>query len=344
MKMQAALWYGPEEVRVEETEVPQIGPREILVKIGVALTCGTDFKLFRRGHALLVKKLPAPFGHEMAGTVAEVGSEITKFKVGDRVAAANSAPCDECFFCRKGQKNLCENLEFLNGAYAEYIRIPARIVEKNLYRIPDSLSFRDAALAEPLACALRSIETYQISPGESLCIIGAGPCALLFVQLAKLYGAKVICVSRTPSKLEVAKQLGADHVFSTLYTHNIREVVKAVANDGYGPDVTIDAAGQPETWELALSLVRKGGRVSFYGGCKGGTTASIDTHKVHYEEIQMAGVFHHTPEYYARALKLISEGKIKIDPLIAGERRLSEINQIFRKNVPENPLKLAIYP
>src|SRR3990167_4817461 len=158
MKMQAALWYGPEDMRVQEVEVPQIGPDEVLVKIGVALTCGTDFKLFRQGHALLVKNLPSPFGHELAGTVTEVGSNVRNVKKDDRVVAANSAPCGDCFYCREQRLNLCEHLEFLNGAYAEYIRIPARIVRKNLYKIPDHLSFREAALTEPMACVLHCFD------------------------------------------------------------------------------------------------------------------------------------------------------------------------------------------
>lgn len=342
--MKAALWYGPEEVRVEETEIPEPGPGEVLVKIGVALTCGTDFKLFRRGHALLVKNLPSPFGHEMSGTVAAVGHGVETFRAGDRVVSANSAPCDHCFFCSKKQWNLCENLEFLNGAYAEYIRIPARIVAKNLYRIPDSLSFRDAALTEPLACAIRCIEQHDLNPGEVVLVIGAGPCGLLFVQLAKRLGAKVLCLGRNPQKLERARQLGADHLLSTLYTPDIRGEVLKLANGGYGPDVVIEVAGQPETWELATSLVRKGGRVSFYGGCQQGSRVSLDTHRVHYEELRFSGVFHHTPGHFAKALQLIADRQIHVGHLIEGEKKLTEINQIFRKNVGENPLKYAIVP
>lgn len=344
MRMKAALWYGPEEVRVEETEIPEVGRGEVLVKIGVALTCGTDFKLFRRGHALLVKKTPAPFGHEMAGTIAALGEGVSNFCLGERVVAANSAPCGDCFFCFRQQPNLCENLEFLNGAYAEYIRVPARIVSKNLYPIPNHVTFRDAALTEPLSCALRCIEEYPVTSRDTVLVIGAGPCGLLFVQLAKKTGAKVICIGRNLTKLEAAKNLGADHALSVLLSANIEEEVRRLANNGYGPDLVIEAAGQQETWELACSLVRKGGRVSFYGGCSQGTKISLDTHRAHYEELSLHGVFHHTPDHFRRALTLISEGKIDVEHLIEGERKLSEINQIFRKKVAENPLKFAILP
>lgn len=343
MKMQAALWYGPEELRVEEIDIPKIGPDEVLVKVGAALTCGTDFKLFRTGHAVLVKSLPSPFGHEMAGAVAETGSEVKNFQLGDRVVAANSAPCGNCFFCHRGQLNLCENLEFLNGAYAEYIRIPARIVQKNLHKIPAGLSFREAALTEPLACALHCIERISPRSGETLCIIGAGPCGLLFVQLGKLYGAKVTVLGRGEEKLSVARSLGADHIFSVNYEGFV-EKVKGSTPEAHGADIVVEAAGRPETWELATRLVRKGGRVWFYGGCAKGTEVTLDTHRLHYDEISLSGIFHHTPAHFARSLSLIATKKIDVTPLITGERRLSELNQVFQKGVPENPLKIAIVP
>lgn len=343
MKMQAALWYGPEEVRLEEVEVPRIGPGEVLVKIGAALTCGTDFKLFRKGHALLVKNLPAPFGHEMAGTVVEVGKNVREFSVGDRVVAANSAPCDHCFFCQREQWNLCENLEFLNGAYAEFIRVPAQIVKRNLHRIPEGVSIRHAALTEPLACALHCFEKVLLKRTETLGIIGAGPCGLLFVQLAKLAGIQVICLGRGEEKLEVARRLGADHVVST-FQKDFKEEIRGLTMDARGPDVIIEVVGQPSTWELATEIVRKGGRVWFYGGCTKGTHVTLDTHRLHYNELSLSGVFHHTPAHVASALSLIAESKINASPLIAGEKRLADINQVFRKGVVENPLKIAIIP
>lgn len=342
--MQAALWYGPEEMRIEEVSVPKVEWGEVLVKIGAALTCGTDFKLFRRGHALLVKNLPSPFGHEMAGTVVDKGEGVSRFQVGDRVVAANSAPCGSCFFCQKKSWNLCPNLEFLNGAYAEYVTVPARIVSKNLYRIPDHVPFREAALTEPLACALHCIEKVALKPQETLCVIGAGPCGLLFVQLGKLAGARVICIARGSDKLEVAKKLGADHVLSILEEGSIQERLNALCPGGYGPDVVIEAAGQPATWEMAITLVRKGGRVWLYGGCAQGTKVAFDTHRIHYDEISLSGVFHHTPTHFAKSLSYIVERRVDVTSLIAGEKRLSELNQVFCKNSPDNPLKIAIIP
>ncbi len=344
MKMQAALWYGPEHMQVVETDVPEISDHEVLVKIGASLTCGTDFKLFRRGHPMLAKNIPAPFGHEMAGTIVSLGQAVKNFRVGDRVVAANSAPCGHCFYCHHEQFNLCEDLLFLTGAYAEYIKIPSRIVEKNLHRIPDALPFQEAAAAEPLACVVHCMDRIQLHARETICIVGAGPCGLFFVQLAKQMGAKVICVGRTPEKLAAAKQFGADHVVSVLDTEDPVKEVHQLANGGYGPDAVVEAAGMPETWELSTRLVRKGGRVCFYGGCAKGTQVSLDTHRTHYEELNFFGVFHHTPFHFAKSIALLSEGKIKVKNMIGGERRLKDLNQVFQKGVKETPLKIAIIP
>lgn len=343
MKMQAALWYGPEDLKIEEIDVPRIGPDEVLVKIGTALTCGTDFKIFRKGHALLIKDVPAPFGHELAGTIVEAGSQIAGFKVGDRVVTANSAPCDDCFFCSKELWNLCENLKFLNGAYAEYIRIPAQIVRRNLYKIPDSLPFREAALTEPLACVLHCMDRIVSRPPETLCILGAGTCGLLFTQLAKLYGVKVMVVGRGDEKLNAAKEMGAEETVSVL-DEDFRKRVRHFSPGNYGPDVVVDAVGKAETWNLAVDLVRKGGRVWFYGGCAKGVQVTFDAHRIHYDEISCFGVFHHTPVHFSRALQLIAEGKINVSGLIRGEVRLADLHTVFRKGVVDNPMKIAVIP
>src|SRR5271169_2473342 len=174
-EMKAAVLYGKEDLRVERVAVPQAGPGELIVRVGAALTCGTDLKVYRRGYHAMMLKPPIPFGHELAGVVEEVGAGVTAFKVGDRVVALNSAPCDACYFCLHGQQNLCDDLLFNNGAYAEFLRIPARIVEKNTLLVPDSIPFEHAALTEPLACVLRGLEESQAQPGDLLAVIGAGP-------------------------------------------------------------------------------------------------------------------------------------------------------------------------
>ncbi len=244
--MQAAVLYGREDVRIESVPVPQIGDGELLVRVRTALTCGTDVKVYRRGYHARMIKPPALFGHELAGDVVATGEKVQQFRPGQRVVAANSAPCGACFFCLKGQPNLCEDLLFNNGAYAEYIRIPARIVEKNTYLIPDNLEYRDAALAEPLACAVRGLDETHIHPGDTLAIIGLGPIGLMFVRLAKYaYGARVFVIARRLEQIDRAMLLGADEGILLGDATAAVEEAKRRTN-GRGPDVVIEATGHPD--------------------------------------------------------------------------------------------------
>src|ERR1700722_14602513 len=193
-EMNAAVLYGKEDLRLERVAVPQAGPGELVVRVGAALTCGTDLKVYRRGYHAMMLKPPIPFGHEVAGVVADVGTGVTGFREGDRVVALNSAPCDACFFCGHGQQNLCEDLLFNNGAYAEFLKIPARIVEKNTLAIPDGVPFEHAALVEPLACGGRGLEETAARPGDTMVVVGAAPIGVMFMHGAQLSGVPVIAV------------------------------------------------------------------------------------------------------------------------------------------------------
>ena len=198
--MKAVLFYGPENIKYEDVRLRPLKKGEVLVKIMSALTCGTDVKTYRRGHPVLIKTIPSGFGHEFSGVIEKLGEGVTKFSVGDRVVAANSAPCGECFFCKRGEYNLCEHLDLLNGAYAEYIIVPERIVEKNMLVLPDDLSFDKAAFCEPLANVVHGVERSDIKAGQTVGIIGIGPIGLMFARLAKLKGANVIVAGRNPLK------------------------------------------------------------------------------------------------------------------------------------------------
>src|ERR1700690_4097112 len=213
--MMAAVLYGKEHLQVEPVAVPTLEKGDILVRVQVALTCGTDVKVFRRGYHARMIVPPAVFGHELAGDVVERGGAVGPFAIGQRVVAANSAPCDACYFCRRGQQNLCEDLLFNNGAYAEYIRITKRIVERNTYEIPAHVSYQDAALVEPLACVLRGLEETGVRPGDTVAIIGLGPIGLMFVALAKLCGAGVIAIGPRKTQLDRAVAMGAEDAICT---------------------------------------------------------------------------------------------------------------------------------
>lgn len=344
MTMKAVLYYGPQQIKLERTRIPEINDREVLVRIEVALTCGTDIKTYHRGHPVIIQQIPSPFGHEFAGVVEKVGSRVQHFSPGMRVVAANSAPCNGCYYCRIDRPSLCENLEFLNGAYAEYIRIPARIVNQNLLRIPDHISARQAALCEPLACVLHGLEQAQINMGDSVAIVGAGPIGLMFTRLAKLKGARVIVIGRNEFKLLRAKKLGADEIISIYQVDDPEEAIRSLTPEGHGVDACIEAVGLPEIWERAINITRRGGVITFFGGCESGTSVQIDTKKLHYDERKIIGVFHHTPHYFSKALNLIARGQIDVEQLITHEYPLQHLETAFRIIEQRQALKVAIHP
>jgi L-iditol 2-dehydrogenase len=341
--MRAALLYGSDDLRLEEVEQPRAGPTDVVVKVEVALTCGTDVKAFHRGSHAMLGRLPSAFGHEFAGVVVAVGDEVEGIEVGTRVVAANSAPCNHCFYCGAGQPNLCENLEFLNGAYAEYIRIPAAIVRQNLLPIPPQLSFRQAALCEPLACATHGIEEANVKEGDTVAIIGAGPIGLLLLRLAKLRGARVIVAGRSDFKLQRARELGADEVIAVDGNGHLEKAVREMTG-GRGVDVAIEAVGRPEIWELTIGITRKGGTVNLFGGCEKGTFVRVDTERLHYQGLRILGVFHHTPRYIADAMELMTRDPSALDCLVTHELPLGELRQAFRIIDDRQALKIAIVP
>ena len=176
--MRSAILHGCGDLRIQDVPIQALKPGEVRVEIHAALTCGTDLKVFRQGYHARMIKPPDRFGHELAGIVSEVESSVRGWEVGDRVVVANSAPCGGCFFCLRQKENLCENLIFLNGAYAESVAVPARVVEKNMLRLAPATAFVDAALAEPLACVVLGIEETRLEAGQRVLVIGAGPIGL----------------------------------------------------------------------------------------------------------------------------------------------------------------------
>jgi len=345
MKMNAVLYYEPEKVKYKQVKIGELKQDEVLVKVESALTCGTDIKTYRRGHPVLIKKVPSGFGHEFAGVIASVGSEVEGFKPGDRVVAANSAPCLECFYCRHGEYNLCENIEFLNGAYAEYIKIPGKIVRQNLLKIEDHVSFEEAAFTEPLANVVHGVERTDIKPGQTVGIIGIGPIGLMFVKLAKLKGARVIAAGRNPLKLKLAKEFGgADEVIDLSKVEDPQKAFLDLTPEGKGLDVAIEAVGLPEIWEKMFTLVRRGGTVHLFGGCKSGTKVKIDTRRLHYDEIKVLSIFHHTPKYVRQALQLITDKQIDVKQLITHRMHISEIDKAIKLHEEGKAIKIALTP
>ena len=343
--MKAVLFYGPQDIRYEDTMVKPLSEGEILVKVEAALTCGTDVKTFRRGHPVLIKEIPSGFGHEFAGIVEKVSNGVKNVKVGDRVVCANSAPCGECFHCKKEEYNLCENLNLLNGAYAEYIVVPERIVKKNTLILPKELPFEKAAFCEPLANVVHGAERTEIKPGQTVGIIGIGPIGLMFARIAKLKGAKVIVAGRNAEKLRLAEEFAhADEVIDLKKYPNPEKIFKDFSEEKKGLDIVIECVGLPEIWELAFSCVRKGGTVHFFGGCKSGSSVNFDTTKMHYGDIKLMSVFHHTPKYFRQALDLIASGDVEVEKLITDTLTLDKVEYAMEQHIAGNAIKFLIKP
>ena len=343
--MKAVLFYKPGLIKYEDTTVPDIGAGDVLIKIETALTCGTDVKTYKRGHPVLIKQTPSGFGHEFSGIVYRVGKNVRGFMPGDRVVAANSAPCLDCYYCNLGEYNFCENLDMLNGAFAEYIRIPEQIVRQNMIHIPEHLSYEEAAFTEPLANVVLGIEKSEIKPGQIVGVIGLGPIGLMLVKLAKLKGAHVIAAGRNPLKLKLAKEFGgADEVINLLEVDDPQKAFLNLTPGGKGLDIVIEAVGLPELWERVIDLVRKGGTVNLFGGCKSGTTVTLDTRRIHYDGVKIISPFHHTPRHFRESLQLISSGLVDVKQLISHRMRVSQINEAMQLHNEGKAIKVALKP
>jgi L-iditol 2-dehydrogenase len=332
--MKAAVLYGKEDVRIEQIHPLSLQPGEVRIGIEAALTCGTDLKVFKRGYHAKMIMPPAVFGHELAGVISEVGPGAKKWKRGQRVVVANSAPCGFCFHCERGQENLCDDLLFVNGAYAESIVIPRRIVEKNMLPLKPDTTFRDAALTEPLACVVQGIEDLQPQPRERVLIIGAGPIGLMFVKLTTHRGCEVTVAGRRAPRLQAAKRLGAARVLDIGAGHELAKTIRKSSKEPF--DVVIEAVGKPEVWEAAVALVRKGGRVNFFGGCPAGTTVTFETALLHYSNLTLLASFHHTPRTIRKALDFIEQGVIRAADFVDGECPLSGLPELFKSMTEGN--------
>jgi L-iditol 2-dehydrogenase len=342
--MRAAVLYGREDVRVERIPVPAPGPGELLMKVGAALTCGTDLKVFHRGYHAAMIRPPSVFGHEMAGTVVACGpsSGPPPFPPGTRVVVANSAPCGTCYACRRGQENLCENLQFLNGAYAEYLLVPERFVSVNTYRVAGGLGFEAAALAEPLACVVHGLDETAPRRGDTAAVLGLGPIGLMFVAMLKSRGVSVVGIGRQAPRLEAARLLGACEVLEADAAGRWKDELRRRCPR---LDVVIEAAGRPEAWELALALVRRGGTVNLFGGCPAGTTVAMDTHRLHYDQVTVKSSFHHRPPTFRAALEALERGVVPPGPFIGGERPLEALPDLLREMLHTNrTVKTCIRP
>src|ERR1700682_1099038 len=345
-EMTAAVLYGSEDLRVEKIDVPSIAADEVLLRVRLALTDGTDLKVWKRGYTAQMVQPPAIFGHEVVGDIAAAGKRVdAKWRIGTRMIAANSAPCLRCYHCRRGQENLCEDLLFNNGAYAEYMRIPGRIVTENMLEVPHSVDDQSAALVEPLACVLRGIHEMEVRAGDTTVVIGCGPIGLKYVRMLSRRGVRVIALARRVAPLEGARRMGGIATINVTQVTDVVAAVKNLTDDQRGADSVVEAAGSPATWQQALAVVRRGGVVNFFSGLPSGTRVEIEPAAIHYSEIKLISPFHHTPRFIREALEAIRRGDILAHDFVTEEIRLEDLPHAFEKMKSRSgEIKLAVRP
>lgn len=338
-----AFLLGPERVEVRELEVPRPGDGEILLRIGAATTCGTDLKVFRRGGHPRMLQAPCPFGHEMAGVVAAVGTGVADLAEGDRIVVVNSASCGSCDYCLAGRENLCRDLAYLNGAFGEYLLVPQRFVERSTYRLPADLAFEFAALAEPLACVLHGLEVAALPAGSDVVVLGCGPIGLMFVATLAETGHSVVAADLRPQRLAVAAELGAATTLPLPADGAIPALLDLIPGRE-GSSAVIEATGSPSGWETALAVVRPGGSVMLFGGCAPGTSVPLDTHRLHYSELTVRGAYHHRPATVRRAVAMLAAGRPDLRPLLSGEAPLDQLAGALAAMGRGEALKFVVRP
>ena len=316
--MQALFLDAPGRLSIAEVPVPTLSDGDLLVRIRAATTCGTDLKAYRRGHPQI--PMPGPFGHEYSGVVAATGGS-GRFAVGDPIMGVHSAPCQKCFWCMRGQENLCETIMETKvlGSFAEYLRVPARIARLNVYAKPDFLPFEQASLLEPLACVAQGLIELRPRPGERILVIGPGAIGLMFVAALRTLGVEdVTLAGRNKTRLAVGEHFGARAV-----------PMDAAKDTGRGYDAVIECTGAAEIWECSVDFPRRGGRVMLFGGVPSGTRVSWDAGRLHYDQITLLSPFHFGTEAVRLAHRWLTEDRLDLSPLLSGERCLTEATATF---------------
>ncbi len=341
--MRAQVFHGPGDLRFEEIPAPDPEPGGLVARVDAALTCGTDVKTLRRGHPVMIPHVPTVFGHELAGVVTAVGRGVTGLREGDRIVAANSAPCGRCRLCAGGRPNLCEDLLFVNGAYGEQIALPRRLVERNVVRIGGGLAASSAAFAEPLACALLGIERGRVEAGMTVAIFGHGPVGCLLAMAARQRGAQVLIVGKAGWRLDRVRGMGLGECIDGPGVEDTATYLRKLTG-GRGADVTVDATGRPEVWEQAIDGVGRGGTVVLFGGCAPGTTVSVDTRRAHYEELTLVGAFHHTPAMIRRAVELLESKAIEPEMLLTHQVGLAQVKEALALMERGETMKALVNP
>jgi L-iditol 2-dehydrogenase len=347
--MLAAVFIGLEQMELREVAIPALEDEEsLLLRVHACAVCGSDIRIYHHGNPRVVP--PQIIGHEIAGEVVAVGSRVTQFQVGDRLATGADVPCGVCSWCRSGLGNNCAINYAIGyqfpGGFSQYMVLNATTLRFGaVHRIPDGLSYDQAAIAEPLGCCINGLEMCNLKLGETVVVIGAGPAGCMLMRLARSYGAtKVIAVQRSRARLEAAKRLGGADLVICSQDQEPVEAVRA-ATKGEGADVVITANSAVQTHEQALHMVRNRGRINFFGGLpKGSPAISLDSNLVHYKELMITGSHGSVPRHHRLALDVLTAGVIDADDYITHRFPLSDILDAFAAAEAHDGMKVIVHP
>lgn len=346
--MKAVRLHGAKDLRLENIEKPTVGPDEFLVRVKAATVCATDIRMYTYGDSHV--KLPRVLGHEFAGDVEKVGANLkNRLKVGMRVTANPNMYCGRCKYCVTGRHELCDSRYALgidvDGALAEYLRVPPEAFKTGgVCEVPDSLSYEEAALVEPLSCCLHGQEFAQTRVGDIVAVIGAGPIGLMHVTVSKAMGASKVIVSEIDDeRLREATNFGADYLMNPS-KEDLASKISQITG-GHGADVVIVAVGSPAAQQQALSIAAKGGRINFFGGLPAGREiVPLNTNLIHYREIFVFGTSSQSIYDFRKTLELVSAGVLDVKRFITHRFPLDETLKAFETASSGVGLKVCVNP
>ena len=346
--MKAGILYAIEDLRIQDVSIPDISEKEILIKVEVCAICGTDIRVYHYGHKHI--RFPRTTGHEVSGEIVEVGKKIRDYKMGQRVAVAPAVPCGECYYCRRGIQSMCLNLKGIgyhfDGGFAQFMVVPEVAIRNGCVNlILDDLSFEEAALAEPLACAINGQELSKIGLGDTVAVIGAGPLGCMHMQLARVKGAgKVMLVELSSSRADFARDLAMPDVIINPSKEDAVQNIKEQTN-GRGADKVIVACSSGKAQEESLKMVSPRGIVNFFGGLpKDRPYIQFNSNLVHYGEFYVVGTHGSAPYHNELALNLLSLSRIKVKELITHRLPLESLQEGIHLAESGKAMKVAILP
>ena len=345
--MKAAYYVAPGKIVVENVPVPSVGDNEILLHVRAAAICGTDLRIYKGGHFKIPENTKRVLGHEIAGDIVEVGRNVKGFSKGMRVSTPPNIGCGTCPMCIRGYNQLCPDYEAfgisIDGGFEEYMLIPSIAIERgNVIRVPDELTYEEAAMSEPLSCTYNSYKALGTSPGETVLIIGAGPIGACHVMINSLAGAKKIIVADVSSpRLAQIKKFGADVTVNSAEEDLKKRVMEET--NGFGADVIITACSVPQIQAQALELAAPLGRINFFGGMpKGREIVPLNTNLIHYKELRVLATTGSSIEDYYSALNIAASGKIPLAEMATDRFDIEDIGKAFENALAGNGMKTLI--